>query len=391
MELTSRDLAYVIFTSGSTGVPKGVSVPHCAITRLVLNTNYVELGPTDRIAHLSNVCFDAATFEIWGALLNGASIVVIPKAVALDAHRFGTELERCKVSALFVTTSLFNELVAANGRIFQSVKQVLVGGEALNPESIRRALESGGPPGRLLNGYGPTECTTFAISYLVTDVAKDATSIPIGRPISNTTAYVLDKYGNPLPIGVPGELYLGGPGVAQGYLNQPELTVERFVADPFAADKTQRLYRTGDIVKYLADGNIEFIGRVDNQVKIRGFRIEPGEVEAVLNRHPEVENAVVVVREDAPGERQLVAYLVQRVKGRAQDWRGFLKGKLPSYMIPAAFVELESLPMTASGKLDQARVAQAPSAVQGGSGREAYSDRGDRARGLGEGSRCAGS
>ena len=164
---------------------------------------------------------------------------------------------------------------------------------------------------------------------------------------------MLDKHGNPLPIGVPGELYLGGPGVAQGYLNQPELTGERFVADPFAADKTQRLYRTGDIVKYLRDGNIEFIGRKDNQVKIRGFRIEPGEVEAILNRHPEVENAVVVVREDAPGERQLVAYLVQRAKGSAPDWRGFLKGKLPSYMIPTAFVELEALPMTASGKLDR--------------------------------------
>ncbi len=352
-EPTSRDLAYVIFTSGSTGVPKGVAVPHCAIMRLVLNTNYVELGSTDRIAHISNVCFDAATFEIWGALLNGASVVVVPKAVALDAHRFGTELERWKVSTLFVTTALFNELVAANDRIFQSVKQVLVGGEAVNPQSVRRSLESGGPPRRLLNAYGPTECTTFAIFYLVTDVEKNATTIPIGRPIANTTAYVLDKYGVPLPIGVPGELYLGGPGVAQGYLNQPELTAERFVADPFAADETQRLYRTGDIVKYLADGNIEFIGRVDNQVKIRGFRIEPGEVEVVLNRHPEVENAVVVVREDAPGERQLVAYLVQRAKGRANDWRGFLKGKLPSYMIPTAFVELEALPLTANGKLDR--------------------------------------
>ena len=256
---------------------------------------------------------------------------------------------------------------AANGRIFQGVKQVLFGGEAVNPESIRRALESGGPPGRLLHVYGPTECTTFATFYLVTDVAKDATTIPIGRPIANTTAYVLDKDRNPLPIGVPGELYLGGPGVAQGYLNQPELTGERFVADPFAADKTQRLYRTGDIVKYLRDGNIEFIGRKDNQVKIRGFRIEPGEVEAILNRHPEVENAVVVVREDAPGERQLVAYLVQRAKGSAPDWRGFLKGKLPSYMIPTAFVELGGPADDCQRQARQACVAQAATAVQRGS------------------------
>ena len=353
LELTSRDLAYVIFTSGSTGVPKGVAVPHCAILRLALNTNYVELGPTDRIAHLSNVCFDAATFEIWGALLNGASVVLVPKVVALDVDRLGAELERCKVSTLFVTTALFNELVAANDRIFKSVKQVLFGGEAVNPESVRRVLESGGAPRRLLHVYGPTECTTFATFYLVSDVEKDATTIPIGRPIANTTAYVLDKHGHPLPIGVPGELHLGGPGVAQGYLNQPELTGERFVADPFAADRTQRLYRTGDIVKYLPDGNIEFIGRKDNQVKIRGFRIEPGEVEAILNRQPEVENAVVVVREDEPGERQLVAYIVSREEGALRDWREFLHGKLPAYMIPSAFVKLETLPMTASGQVDR--------------------------------------
>ncbi len=180
---TSKDLAYVIFTSGSTGTPKGVAVPHCAITRLVLNTNYVELGPPDRIAHLSNVCFDAATFEIWGALLTGACVVLVPKAVALDPDRFGAELERRKVSTLFVTTALFNELAAHNGRIFQSVKQVLFGGEAVNPESVRRVLESGGAPRRLLHVYGPTECTTFATFYLVTQVEKDAATIPIGRPI----------------------------------------------------------------------------------------------------------------------------------------------------------------------------------------------------------------
>ena len=180
-----------------------------------------------------------------------------------------------------------------------------------------------------------------------------ATTIPIGRPISNTTAYVLDGHGNPVPVGIPGELYLGGPGLAQGYLNRAELTREKFVPDPFGTGDGERLYKTGDIVKYLPDGNIEFIGRADSQVKIRGFRIEPGEVESVLNGHPEVENAVVVVREDVPGERQLVAYLVLRAHGRAADWRSFLKGKLPVYMIPTAFVELEALPMTASGKLNR--------------------------------------
>ncbi len=355
----SGDLAYVIFTSGSTGTPKGVAVPHCAIMRLVLNTNYVELGPSDRIAHLSNVCFDATTFEIWGALLTGGCVVLVSKAVALDADRFGAELERQKVSTLFVTTALFNELSAANSRIFQSVKQVLFGGEAVNAESVRRVLESGGAPGRLLHVYGPTECTTFATFYPVSQVEKDAGSIPIGRPIANTTAYVLDRHGHPVPIGVPGELYLGGPGVAQGYLNQPELTREHFVADPFAADHTRRLYRTGDIVKYLPDGNIEFIGRSDGQIKIRGFRIEPGEIEAVLKRHSEVEDAVVIAREDTPGDRRLVAYLVPRPGAAGADWRGTLHHKLPAYMVPSVFVELEALPLTPNGKVDR-RTLPAP-------------------------------
>ena len=347
------DIAYVIYTSGSTGAPKGVAVPHCAITRLVLNTNYVELGPKDRIAHLSNVCFDAATFEIWGALLNGASVVIIPKTVALDSKQFGEELRRHQVSTLFVTTALFNELAAVNGRIFQGIKQVLFGGEAVNPESVRRVVESGRPPRRLLHVYGPTECTTFATFYPVTHVEKDAATIPIGRPISNTTAYVLDKHGNPQPIGVPGELYLGGPGVAQGYLNEPELTRERFVADAFSTDKSQRLYRTGDIVKLLADGNLEFIGRADEQVKIRGFRIEPGEVEAVLKHHPGVQDTIVVAREDEPEERRLVAYVVLKKGEAARDWVDLLKRKLPDYMIPSAFILLNKLPLTANGKVDR--------------------------------------
>ena len=350
---TSRDPAYVMFTSGSTGTPKGVVVPHRAITRLVLKTNYVELGAQDRIAHLSNVCFDAATFEIWGALLTGACLVPVPKTAAIDPLRLGAELERHKVSTVFVTTALFNELAAANPRIFQSVKQVLFGGEAVNPKAVRQVLESGGPPRRLLHVYGPTECTTFATFYTVTHVEENATTIPIGRPISNTTAYVLDKHGNPLPVGVPGELYLGGPGVAEGYLNQPELTRERFIPDPFAADKNQRLYRTGDIVKYLPDGSIEFVGRLDSQTKIRGFRIEPGEIEAILKCHPEVENAVIVIREEQTGQRQLVGYVVARSDNILTTWRTYLAAKLPVYMIPSTIVRVQELPTTSSGKIDR--------------------------------------
>ena len=253
---------------------------------------------------------------------------------------------------MFLTTALFNELAALDGKSFQGMKQVLFGGEAVNARWVAHVRESGGPPERLLHVYGPTECTTFATFHEVGDVPKHARTVPIGRPISNTTAYVLDKYARPVPQGVPGELYLGGPGVAEGYLNRPELTRERFVEDPFGANG-RRLYRTGDIVKFLPDGNIEFLGRADNQVKVRGFRIEPGEVEAVLKQHPQVASVAVVAREDEPGERQLVAYIVPRNGGRAENWRSFLQSKLPAYMVPAAFVELETLPMTPSGKVDR--------------------------------------
>ena len=228
---------------------------------------------------------------------------------------------------------------------------MLFGGEAVNPHWVRHVLESG-PPERLLHVYGPTECTTFATFYLVRHVPKDATTIPIGRPISNTTAYVLDRHRNPVPMGVPGELYLGGPGLAQGYVNRPELTREKFVADCFGADKSRRLYRTGDMVKYLPDGNIEFIGRADNQVKIRGFRIEPGEVEAVLRRH----QGGGCSRRRAGGRAWRTPAGSLHCASERQRTRRLARlspGQTPTYMIPSAFVELDALPMTASGKVDR--------------------------------------
>ena len=317
-------------------------------------------------------------------MLNGARLIVISKEVALEPELFAAALKRNAVSALFLTTALFNELAAWNGSIFKGIKQVLFGGEAVNPHWVSHVLESG-PPQRLLHVYGPTECTTFATFYLVQHVSADATTIPIGRPISNTTAYVLDSHRNPVPVGIPGELYLGGPGLAQDYLNRPELTREKFVPDPFGEEKGQRLYKTGDIVKYLPDGNIEFIGRADHQVKIRGFRIEPGEVEAVLGRHANVETAVVVVREDEPGERQLVAYIVPRNGSVPNEWRDFLRGKLPAYMIPSAFVELDALPMTASGKIDRLALPKPQcDSERGFRVHRAYSHRGDREERLGK-------
>ena len=321
--------------------------------RLVKETNYVELGPRDRIAHVSNVCFDAATFEVWGALLTGGCAVVISKSVALDPREFALELKRQKVNTLFLTTALFNELARNDGGIFGSLKQVLFGGEAANPHWVRHVLENG-PPERLLHVYGPTECTTFATYYEVREVPRDATTIPIGKPISNTTAYILDRHGNPVPVGVPGELYLGGEGLADGYLNQTDLTREKFLPDPFDPAPNRRLYRTGDIVKYLADGNIEFVTRLDDQVKIRGFRIELQEVANVLQRHSGIARAVATVWEPAPGEEQLIAHYVAKDRRSAEpaDLFKFLGSQLPAYMVPSALIEVEELPIIPTGKIN---------------------------------------
>jgi amino acid adenylation domain-containing protein/non-ribosomal peptide synthase protein (TIGR01720 family) len=311
-ELTASDLAYVMYTSGSTGRPKGVCIPHRAINRLILNTDYVQLEASDCLGHIASPSFDAATFEIWGALLTGARIAVIPREVTLSPVEFGEEIRRQGVTAMFLTSALFNQMVSENPRMFQSMRHLLVGGSAVDPNWTREVLEQGGP-GRLLNGYGPTESTTFAAVYHITDVPEGATTIPIGRPIANTQLYVLDPNLEPVPVGVPGELYIGGDGLAKGYLKRDALTAEKFVPHPFAADPKARLYKTGDLVRWRATGDIEFIGRTDEQVKVRGFRVELGEIEADLGQHPAVQDAVVVARADAHGDKRLVAYVVPKV------------------------------------------------------------------------------
>ena len=301
------DAAYIIYTSGSTGTPKGVVVDHRAINRLVRDTDYIALGPGDRVAQASNASFDAATFEIWGALANGATLVGIPREILLEPIELAACLRRHRVGALFVTTSLFNQIARAQPDAFATLDHLLFGGEAVDVAAVRLVCERGAPR-RLLHVYGPTESTTFATWHLVTDVVADATTIPIGLPLANTTAFVLDRHRAPVPLGAPGELYLGGDGLAHGYLRRDELTRERFVDSPFGPG---RLYRTGDLVRRrLADGAIEFLGRVDQQIKLRGFRIELGEVEAVLRGHGGVQDAVVALRQDPPGDKRLVGYLV---------------------------------------------------------------------------------
>ena len=351
---TADALAYVMYTSGSTGTPKGISIPHRAINRLVLNTNYVNLEPSDRVAQASNASFDAATFEIWGALLHGAQLIGITKDVALSPLAFSTEIREQGISTLFLTTALFNHLAAEAPESFRSVRHLLFGGEAVDPTWVKEVLMKG-PPQRLLHVYGPTENTTFTSWQRVQFVPEGSTTIPIGRPIANTQIYLLDGNLQPVPIGVPGELCIAGDGLARDYHRQPELTAERFVPNPFGDTPGARMYRTGDLAKYLPDGNIEFLGRIDHQVKIRGFRIELGEIEAILGQHPAVQQNAVVAAEDRLSGRRLVAYVVpnQDQPPTINELRSALKAKLPEYMVPAAFVFLDCLPLTPNGKVDR--------------------------------------
>jgi amino acid adenylation domain-containing protein len=359
-QATAQHLAYLCYTSGSTGQPKGVCVPHRAVLRLLLGADYFHLEPGEAVAQMSSASFDAATFEVWGALFFGARLVIVPTAVLLSPRELAATLERERISTLFVTTGAFNTLSREQPGIFRTAKVVLTGGEAASPPCFAEVLRHGAP-GRLLNVYGPTECTTFATSQLVKEVAPGATNIPIGRPISNTTAYVLDERRQLVPVGVPGELYLGGDGVARGYHRRPELTAEKFVADPFTHRPAARLYRTGDVVRWLPDGTLEFLGRVDNQVKLRGYRIELGEVEAAILRHEGVREVAAIVQRDG-GDARLVAHVVGKT-GWTLDGaklREALQASLPAFMVPAAVLVHDRLPLTRSGKVDRVALPQEP-------------------------------
>ena len=355
----AEGLAYVMYTSGSTGRPKGVCVPHRAIVRLVRDTDYVRLGPADVVAQASNTGFDAATFEIWGALLNGARLEILPLATLLAPGLLAAQLRARRVTTLFVTTALFNLLARAAPGIFQPLEQVLFGGEQADVRTVRAVLQNG-PPRRLLHVYGPTETTTFATWQLVKSLPPGAATVPIGHPIANTTVYLLDANRQPVAEGEPGEIHIGGDGVARGYLHQAALTAERFIPDPFSRKPDARLYRTGDLARRQSDGSLEFIGRMDQQVKIRGFRVELGEIEAALTGQPEVGEAVVVVQEMLPGEKQLVAYLSSTppTQPDVASLRARLAIKLPSYMVPARFVAVSALPLNSNGKVDRAALAQ---------------------------------
>ena len=350
---TAENLIYVIYTSGSTGVPKGVSVTHRAVNRLIFNTHYVELTSDDRVAQASNASFDAATFEIWGALLHGAQLHGVAKEIALSPKDFAAEIRDKKISIMFLTTALFNQIARESPSAFGSMRQLMFGGEAVEVGAVKEVLQHGKPE-RLVHVYGPTESTTFATACLIDSVPAGATTVPIGRAISNTETFILDAHLNPTPVGVPGELYLGGDGLARGYLNRPDLTAERFVCLTQVGERPVRAYRTGDLARRRADGAFEFLGRTDDQVKIRGHRIEPGEVEATLRDLPQVRAAAVVARE-VTGDLRLVAYIVPAAPDATNPsaLRAVLRQKLPDYMVPSHVVMVATLPMTPNGKIDR--------------------------------------
>ena len=307
VEMSATNLAYVSYTSGSTGVPKGVGVTHRNVARLVKETNYVEIRREDVFLQFAPVSFDASTFELWGCLTNGARLAVYgPELPSLE--ELGRYIKSQRVSVLWLTAGLFHQMVDEELENLLGVRQLLAGGDVLSAGHVRKYLSGGGQ--ELINGYGPTESTTFTCCESVRAAEEVGETVSIGEPIENTTVYVLDEAMQLVPVGVRGELYIGGEGLARGYLQRPELTAERFVPHPYSLVGGERLYRTGDEVRWSTSGRLEFIGRLDQQVKLRGYRIELGEIEAVLNSHPGVSESVVITREDEPGEKNLVAYLI---------------------------------------------------------------------------------
>ncbi|MEV8509076.1 amino acid adenylation domain-containing protein [Actinoplanes sp. NPDC051475] len=342
--------AYAMFTSGSTGTPKAVIIRHRNVLNLVSGADYAPLGVGETVLHLAPTSFDAATFEIWGALLNGARLVVAPPGL-LGTDEISALLERFGVTVLWLTAALFHRMADENVAAFASLRCLLAGGDVLSSEHVRRVLAA--HPGlRLVNGYGPTETTTFACCHVMTDSDEVEVPIPVGRAIRGVRLHIVDDKGSILPDGSAGELWISGAGVGAGYLGRPDLTAERFVTEP--GDGTGVAYRSGDLARRRPDGVVEFLGRIDDQVKIRGFRIEPAEIETCLQRQSGIRRAVVVARMSPSGEKCLVAYLVTAAHHLDErTLRRALAAELPRYMVPAMIVRVPTIPMTANGKTDR--------------------------------------
>ena len=350
-KITPEQLAYVIYTSGSTGRPKGVEITHASLMNLVSwHQRAFEVTPEDRASLLAGVGFDAAVWETWPYLAAGASLHLPDDATRLSPELLRDWLAAEQITISFLPTALAERVMTLEWPAHTALRTLLTGAETL------RQFPADDLPFRVVNNYGPTECTVVATSGPVPTETYSNTLPTIGRPIANTQVYILDESMQPVPVHAAGEIYVGGAGVARGYLNRPELTAEKFVQNPFSNDPDARLYRTGDLARYLANGEIAYLGRIDEQIKILGHRIEPNEIVAVLERHPSIQASRVVASEDACCEKHLVAYVVLDPESQpsAADLRSFLEQDLPQYMVPAVFVRLESLPLTQNGKVDRA-------------------------------------
>ena len=361
---SAEHLAYVLFTSGSTGRPKSVAIPHRGVARLIKNTTVLRLDSTVSLLGLAPLAFDASTLEIWGSLANGGTLVLVDDPQP-TVHRIKQTIQDHQVNTAFLTTALFNVLVDQGIHDLATLQQLVTGGEAASVEHFRRAQQQL-PFCSLINGYGPTESTTFTTYHRVADPLTNVRSVPIGRPLSNTQVYLVDSFFRPVPVGVTGELLIGGDGLARGYLFEPALTAQQFIPDPFGGQPEKRLYRSGDLARYRPDGTIEFVGRLDDQLKIRGFRIEPGEIEYALCQHPAIREAVVIAVEPTPNHQVLVAYLVFRPNAPpiTETIRAFLGSSLPEYLLPTKFIPVDTIPLKSNGKIDKSRLPPAFPASQ---------------------------
>ncbi|HET9478657.1 MAG TPA: amino acid adenylation domain-containing protein, partial [Pyrinomonadaceae bacterium] len=362
--ITPEHLAYIVYTSGSTGTPKGVEVPHRGVVRLVTGDDYANFGPSEVFLQFAPLAFDASTFEIWGSLLNGAQLVLMSSGVA-SLEDLGRAVTRYRVTTLWLTAGLFHQMVDEQPEALAALRQLLAGGDVLSPSQVKKFVTAA-PSCRLINGYGPTENTTFTCCYVMDQQVDFNGSVPIGRPIANTQVFILDENLQLSPPGFVGELYAAGDGLARGYHRRASLTAERFIPHPFSNEPGARLYRTGDRVRYLADGNIEFIGRADEQVKVRGYRVELGEVETALSRVPRVRQVAVVALDYGGGDKRLVAYVEAADRVSVEALQKTLRSTLPDYMMPSAFVILDELPLTPNGKVDR-RALPAPDEIHAAS------------------------
>ncbi len=352
-DVQSGHLAYVMYTSGSTGQPKGIEVPHRAVIRLLFNTNYISIEPGDTFAQGSNTSFDASVFEIWGALLQGAHLVIVPPEYSMAPVRYAALIEEKGINTIFLTTALLNQFAQQAPWAFRSLRQLFFGGETVTPLWVREILLNS-PLQRLVHVYGPTENTTFSSWFEVRTVSQSDMTVPIGQPISNTYLYVLDHQLEPVPMGIPGELYIGGEGLARGYLHRPALTATCFLPDPFTTEPGARMYRTGDMVRMNEGGDLEFMGRKDRQVKLRGFRIELEEIEWNLQQHPLVQDCLIHVWDELPDDKRIVAYLTVKSPDTLTPAtvRQYIRERLPEYMVPSAFMILPHFPLNPNGKID---------------------------------------